>query len=79
MVSSLAGEADTAQETPLSFSIPADGITKLTQITVRAPANGKHRGKFNVGPVWLEYHGKRLYDLRFPTFERQWLGNAAGP
>lgn len=68
--------ADTNLETSLSFPLPADGLNKLTQITVRAVASGKQQVKFNVGPVWLEYHGKRLYDLRFPTFGRQWLGEA---
>jgi len=56
------------------FPIPADEIAKLTRITVRAAADEKHRGKFNVGPIWLEYHGQKIYDLRFAVFERQSLG-----
>jgi hypothetical protein len=68
--------ADRAQAATLSFPLPADGLSKLTKITIRAVENGQQRSNFNVGPIWLEYHGKSLYDLRFPTFGRQWLGDA---
>jgi hypothetical protein len=65
--------ADTP-ETSFSFPIPAESLARLTRVSIRAVAGGKQRGGFNVGPISLEYHGKPLYDLRFPVFERQWLG-----
>jgi len=58
--------ADPAQETSLSVPIPAEDLTRLTRITVRAGANGKRPGKFNVGPIWLEYHGNACPISAFP-------------
>jgi len=70
--------ADTPNETTLSFEIPADRLGKLNRLTIRAAEErGSDRDDFSVGPVWLEYKNRRIHDLRYPTFERHPVGDAA--
>lgn len=68
--------ADTPKETTLSFDIPAERLIKLNRITIRAAIErGKDKDDFSVGPVWLEYGKKRLYDLRYVSFHRHTIGD----
>jgi hypothetical protein len=41
---------------------------KLNRLTLRAVS--KSKDTLSVGPVLLEYKGKRLIDLRYPSFAR---------
>lgn len=66
--------ADTPKDTTLSMEIPRERLGKLNRVTLRAVDQGASKDAFSVGPVWLEYGGKRIYDLRYPTFERHSLG-----
>lgn len=69
--------ADTPKETTLSFDMPADRLVKLNRVTIRAAIErGKDKDDFSVGPVWLEYGKKRLYDLRYVSFHRHTIGDA---
>ena len=58
--------ADTPQGSVLSFEIPKDRLAKVNRVTIRS--NGKPG--FSAGPVWLEYQRKKIYDLRYVSFER---------
>lgn len=66
--------ADTPAETTLTFPIDQQRLGKLNRVTVRAAAQGAAKDQFSVGPVWLEYQGKRIHDLRYPTFGRHTIG-----
>ncbi|NLF69490.1 MAG: hypothetical protein GX575_10600 [Candidatus Anammoximicrobium sp.] len=66
--------ADTPKETTLEFKVPAKRLGKLNQVTIRAAEQGTGKDQFSVGPVWLEYLGKRIHDLRYPTFDRHTIG-----
>jgi hypothetical protein len=48
-------------------------------VTVRAGPRGKGKDNFSVGPIWLEYRGRRLYDVRFASFERHAIGDSPSP
>lgn len=70
--------ADTPKETTLSFEIPGDRLAKVNRVTVRAGIErGTDKDDFSVGPIWLEYKKKKVYDLRYPVFERHPVGDAA--
>jgi hypothetical protein len=69
--------ADTPNETTLSLNVPAERLGKLVRVTVRSGARNGRKDNFSVGPIWLEYKGRRIYDLRFVTFERHAMGDAA--
>jgi hypothetical protein len=66
--------ADTPNGTTLNFDIPRDRLTKLAQVTVRT---GTPRSVINVGPIWLEYKKKKLYDLRYASFARHSIAATA--
>ncbi|MEN6498048.1 MAG: metallophosphoesterase [Thermoguttaceae bacterium] len=70
--------ADTPNETTLSFELPSDRLAKVNRVTVRAGIErGTNKDDFSVGPVWLEYKKKKVYDLRYPTFHRHSVGDAS--
>lgn len=71
--------ADTPNEATLAFAIPADRLAKVNRVTLRAAIErGTDRDDFSVGPIWLEHKNRKLYDLRYPTFERHNIGDAPG-
>lgn len=62
--------ASTSNETSLAFAIGKERLGRLNRVTVRAAAQGKGKDQFSIGPVALEYKGKRVHDLRYASFER---------
>ena len=66
--------ADTPNETTLEFEIGRERLARLNQVTIRAADQGNVKDHFSVGPVWLEYQGRRIYDLRYPSFMRHGIG-----
>ncbi|HOR97489.1 MAG TPA: metallophosphoesterase N-terminal domain-containing protein [Kiritimatiellia bacterium] len=64
----------TTNETILAFAIPPERLRKLNRVTVLAARQGQGWDRFNIGPVWIEYQGKRIYDLRYASFERHGVG-----
>ncbi len=66
--------ADTPKETTLEFAITRERLGRLNRVTIRAADQGAGKDHFSVGPVWLEYQGKRIYDLRYPGFARHGIG-----
>jgi len=71
--------ADTRNETTLTLPIPAARLQKLARVTVVAGPRGEGKDSFSVGPIWLEYGGQRIYDIRFPTFLRHAIGDGPSP
>ena len=61
--------AGTTNETTLAFDISKTRLEKCNRVTVRA-AHGFEKNQFSVGPVWMDYKGKRISDLRYASFER---------
>ena len=70
--------ADTVKDATLSFDIPAEQLKKLVRVTIRAGIRNGRKDNFSVGPIWLEYQGKRIIDVRFVSFERHRIGDAPG-
>ena len=71
--------ADTPNETTLSFEIAPERLAKVNRVTLRAAVErGNDRDDFSVGPIWLEYKKRKIYDLRFPTFHRYSIGDVPG-
>lgn len=69
--------AGTPNETTLSFEIPAERLAKVNQVTIRAGIErGTNKDDFSAGPVWLEYQKRKIYDLRYPVFQRHSIGDA---
>lgn len=69
--------ATTSANTVLQFPIPATRLTRLNRVTIRAvPQRGRDLDDFSVGPLSLEYRGAKIYDLRYPSFERHLIGDA---
>ena len=62
--------ADTPKETTLTFEVGKAKLIKLNRVTLRASAQGPGKDQFSVGPVWMEYKGKKMHDLRYASFER---------
>lgn len=61
----------TSNETTVAFAVSKERLTKFNRVTVRAEAGAKgKKDQFSLGPVSLEYKGKRLHDLRYASFER---------
>ncbi|HNX34914.1 MAG TPA: metallophosphoesterase [Kiritimatiellia bacterium] len=60
----------TSNETTLAFAVSKERLAKFNRVTVRAEAQAKGKDVFSVGPVALEYKGKRIHDLRYASFER---------
>lgn len=57
-------------ETTVAFAIGKERLAKFNRVTIRAASEGTGKDVFSVGPVWLEYKGKKICDLRFASFER---------
>jgi hypothetical protein len=69
--------ATTPSNSTLQFPVPAERLAKVNRVTIRAVVQrGQDLDDFSVGPIWLEYKGKPLYDLRYPSFERHLIGDA---
>jgi len=62
--------AGTPKETTLAFEVAKDRLLKFNRVLFCAAAQGKGKDQFSVGPVWLEYKGKKIHDLRYASFER---------
>jgi hypothetical protein len=62
--------AGTTNEATVAFTVSQARLQKLNRVRVQAAAQGKGKDQFSVGPVWLEYRGKRIHDLRYASFER---------
>ncbi len=62
--------AGTTNESLLSVGIARERLGKFNRVTLRAAAQGAGKDQFSVGPVWLEYKGKKIHDLRYASFER---------
>lgn len=60
-------------ETTLAFSVVPDQLRKFNRVELRA-GQGPRRPPFSAGPVWLEYKGKKIHDLRYASFERHSVG-----
>lgn len=71
--------ANTAAETTLAFDIAKERLLKFNRVTIRAAAQGAGKDQFSVGPVWLEYKGKKSHDLRYASFERHTIGGGNDP
>lgn len=65
--------AGTTNETTLAFEVGKERLVKFNRVTLRAAAQGKGKDQFSVGPVWLEYKGKKIHDLRYASFERHMI------
>jgi hypothetical protein len=65
--------AGTTNETVLAFEVGKERLVKFNRVTIRAAAQGAGRDQFSAGPVWLEYKGKKVYDLRYASFERHMI------
>jgi len=64
----------TADGTALTFPVGAERLGRLNRVTVQAGTLGKEKDRCCIGPAWLEYRKRKLYDLRYATFERFWIG-----
>ena len=65
--------ADSPTDTVLVFEVGKERLRKINRMTVRAADQGLGKDQFSVGPVWLEYKGKKMHDLRFASFERHMI------
>jgi 3',5'-cyclic AMP phosphodiesterase CpdA len=70
--------SDTPTETTLAFEVGKERLKRLNRVTFCAAPQGKGTDQFGVGPVTLEYKGKKIHDLRYASFERFTLGGEAG-
>lgn len=59
-----------------TFNIPGQKLQRLNKLILRIPENSKET--HNLGPVFIDYREKKLYDQRYPTFNRYNLGNGKG-
>ncbi len=62
--------AGAAKEETLAFEIGQQKLKRINRVTLSAGQQEKGRGPFSIGPVWLEYKGKKICDLRYASFER---------
>ncbi|MDA3924979.1 MAG: metallophosphoesterase [Kiritimatiellae bacterium] len=60
--------AGTTGDQTHAFEVNRERLMKLNRLTLRAVS--KSKDTLSVGPVLLEYKGKRLIDLRYPSFAR---------
>lgn len=60
----------TTNEATVAFAISPQRLQKFNRVTVSAAAQKKGMDQFSVGPVWLEYKGKKIHDIRYASFER---------
>ncbi len=67
--------ADSPSESTIELPVPADRLQKLNTVTLRAGLKPEEKqGRFNTGPIWLEYQGRRLHDIRYVSFRRYNVG-----
>lgn len=66
--------AGTTNETQLTFAVAPERLQRMNKVTLRGPE--KTKAHYSVGPLWLEYKGKKIYDPRAPVFERYAVGGA---
>ena len=64
--------AGTTNETQLTFSVSPELLQRMNRVTLRGPKQTTAR--YSVGPVWLAYQGKKIYDPRSAAFERYRIG-----
>lgn len=62
--------ANTPKEATLAFEVARERLKKVNRVTIGASQNEKGKDQFSAGPVWLEYKGKKVHDLRYASFER---------
>lgn len=69
--------AGTPNETEVVFQLPAANLKRLNPVTIKAAAapGATDKDDFNVGPIWVEYKGKRLHDIRYVSFARHNIGD----
>ncbi len=69
--------AETPNETTVELPVPADRLKRVNTVTLRAGSKANNdRDRFSAGPVWLEYQGRRLHDIRYVSFHRHNIGTA---
>jgi len=69
--------SDTPNETIVELPVPADRLQKLNRVTLRAGTKpNSERDRFSAGPIWLEYQGRRLHDIRYVSFHRHTVGGS---
>lgn len=72
--------AKTPNNSLLEFPIPAERLTKVNRVSLRAVAErGADLDDFSVGPISLEYKKQTLADPRYPGFQRHLIGDAPAP
>ena len=62
--------SDATNETTVALGVAKERLAKFNRVAVRAAAQGRGKDLFSIGPVWLEYQGKKICDLRYASFER---------
>lgn len=60
----------TANEATVAFVVDRERLRKFNRVTVGSATHDGHYDRFSVGPVWLEYKGRKIHDLRYASFER---------
>jgi hypothetical protein len=69
--------ADTPNETTIELTVPADRLKRLNTVTLRAGIRANNEGdRFGAGPIWMEYQGRRIHDIRYVSFHRHSIGTA---
>jgi hypothetical protein len=69
--------ADTPNETTVELPVPADRLKRLNTVTLRAGMKANNEGdRFSAGPIWMEYQGRRIHDIRYVSFHRHNIGMA---
>jgi len=64
----------TTEDKTYAFEVNRERLMKFNRLTLRAVSQSKDT--LSIGPVWLEYKGKRLIDLRYPSFARHRMGGS---
>ncbi|MBP7638591.1 MAG: hypothetical protein KBA18_12000, partial [Kiritimatiellae bacterium] len=66
----------TTNECVLTFPVDPTRLAKMNRVTIQAGKQGAGGDRFSAGPVWLAYAGKKLYDLRYASFERHTIAGS---
>lgn len=66
----------TTNECVLTFPVDPTRLAKMNRVTIQAGKQGAGGDHFSAGPVWLAYAGKKLYDLRYASFERHTIAGS---
>lgn len=66
--------AGTTNEATLSFPVSPDQLRKLNRVVVGVVGAARGKPPISVGPVWIDYRGKKIHDLRYASFERHLVG-----